>query len=148
MGRSKEVMVSRLRVQVEFHQVDMMQVVHNAQYLNWFEKGRLDIIERFISVPWAGANDIAVPVVMNHLEYLYPAAFGDELVLTTRHPIVSKWTGRFSFVHSISNAKTKMELCRGSSDVTVMNLSSRRVLKELPAEVWERYQQVSSLLSK
>jgi YbgC/YbaW family acyl-CoA thioester hydrolase len=141
MRRSSNIIVSRLRVTVEFHQVDMMKVVHNAQYLFWFEKGRLDIIERFISVSWAAANDIAVPVVMNRLEYMYPAVFGDELVVTTRHEIVPEWTGRFSFDHSISNAKTKVELCRGISDVTVMNMSSRRVMKELPVEAWERYRQ-------
>ncbi len=143
MVASTDILISRLRVAVEFHQVDMMQVVHNAQYLYWFDKGRLDIIERFIAVPWAKDNDLAAAVVMNRLEYLHPAEFGDELVVTTKHRLIPEWTGRFSFEHSVSNAKTKVELCRGNSDVTMMSLSSRRVLKELPAEAWERYRRLS-----
>ena len=131
--------VSRIRITVAFHHTDMMQVVHNAQYFKWFELGRLEILQRFMTVEWAAANDVAMPVVMNHAEYLAPAKFGDELVVTTRHEPLDRWSGRFGFIHSISNTKTKVELCRGASDVTVMHLKTLRVLKELPAEAWERY---------
>lgn len=140
LSRTKRRIVTRTPVTVEFHHVDMMQVVHNAQYFKWFEKGRLAIVEQFISVHWAAAVGIAMPVVKNYCEYLYPAVFGDELVVTTRHTLQDRWTGRFSFDHSISNRKTKAELCRGNSDVTVTDLSGRRVLKELPPEAWARYE--------
>lgn len=118
----------------------MLQVVHNAQYFKWFEKGRFTIVEQFISVRWAAAEGIALPVVKNYCEYLSPAIFGDELVVTTRHMLQDRWTGRFSFDHSISNKKTKVELCRGKSEVTVTDIIGRRVLKELPVEAWGRYQ--------
>ena len=123
----------------------MMQVVHNAQYFKWFELGRLEILQRFMTVEWAAAHGVAMPVVMNHCEYLAPAKFGDELVITTRHEPVERWSGRFGFTHSISNAKTKVELCNGASDVTVMDLKSLRVLKELPGEAWERYLKLNHL---
>ena len=129
----------KVEVEVEFHHVDMMRVVHNSEYLRWFEKGRLGVLEEIMPVSWAVENRIATPVVMNHCEYLSPAAYGDALIVTTRHKKVDHWDGRFVFEHSISNPKTKVELCFGKSAVTVIDLRTGRLLKTLPDEAWDRY---------
>ena len=136
----KRTIISRLSVEVEFHQVDMMHVVHNSEYFRWFEKGRLQIMEDIFPVSWAVENKIATPVVMNHAEYLWPARFGEVLVVTTRHRIMDRWDGRFVFEHSISNEKTKKELCFGQSAITVMDLGSGRLVKEISDDIWARYQ--------
>lgn len=133
------VVTRRLTVEVEFHQVDMMQVVHNAEYFRWFERGRLLVLEDIFPMAWAIENRIATPVVSNRCEYLAPATYGDRLVVTTRHRLAERWDGRFVFEHSISNAKTKVELCFGESAVTVLDLSSRRLVKDIPADIWARY---------
>jgi acyl-CoA thioester hydrolase len=139
--RSKPHTIIRRRgIQVAFHQVDMMQVVHNAVYFKWFEKGRLDLLEEVFPVAWAIEHRFATPVVMNHAEYLWPAAYGDPLVLTTRHQRLERWDGRFVFDHSISNSKTKVELCLGQTAITVLDLASGQLLKEIPEEIWSRYQ--------
>ncbi len=130
----------RLTVEVEFHQVDMMQVVHNSEYFRWFEKGRLQLLNDVFPMSWAIENKIVTPVVMNHAEYLSPAAYGDVLVVTTKHTLADHWDGRFLFDHSISNAKTKVELSCGQSAVTVLDLNSHVLIKEIPKEVWDRYQ--------
>ena len=84
-------------------------------------------------------NKIATPVVMNHCDYLWPAAYGDDLIVTTRHRKVELWEGRFLYEHSISNRKTKVVLCNGQSAVTVVDMGTARLVKEIPANVWERY---------
>ncbi len=132
--------VRRLSVEVEFHQVDMMHVVHNSEYFRWFEKGRLRMLADIFPVSWCVENRIATPVVMNHAEYLWPARFEEVLVVTTRHSIMDRWDGRFVFEHSISNEKTKNELCFGQSALTVMDLSSGRLVKNISDEICERYQ--------
>ena len=71
---------------VAFHHVDMMQIVHNVQYLKWFEIGRFGILNQFIDFDWAVANNLAVPVVMNHCEYLSPAVFSDEELKQVQTP--------------------------------------------------------------
>ena len=129
----------RVTIEVEFHHVDMLQVVHNSQYFKWFEKGRLQFLEEFCPVSYALANNIATPVVMNHCEYLSPAAYGDELVVTTRHFIKEQWDGRFLFEHHISNKKTKVELCHGETAVTVLDFKTGKLVKEIPEELWEKY---------
>ncbi len=133
-------LVRRHRVRVEFHHVDLMNVVHNAQYFKWFEKGRLSILEAIVPVRWGIAHRIATPVVKNHCEYLTPATYGDELVITTRHRVLPRWTGTFTFEHSISDTRTKREICNGWGEVTVIDHTTNRILKELPDDIWRRYQ--------
>ena len=129
----------RAEVRVEFHHVDMMQVVHNSHYLRWFEIGRLAVMEDIFPMTWAVENGIATPVVMNHCDYLWPAVYGDTLVVTTKHRMSDRWEGRFLFNHSISNKKNKRELCRGQSAITVVDMNNARLVKEIPDEAWERY---------
>ena len=130
----------KLPLRVEFHHVDMMQIVHNSRYFIWFERGRLQLMEEFLPIKWAIEDEVASPVVVNHCEYLSPATVHDELILTTRHRLLEKWEGRLVFEHSISNAKSKMELCFGQTEVTLMNWAEQTLLKEIPALIWDRYQ--------
>ena len=105
-----------------------------------FEIGRFQMTEAIIPLKEAVERDLALPVVVNHCEYIAPARFGDRLVLTTTHRVEPKWEGRFVFNHTISNEKTKVEHCRGYSEVTVVETKLMRVLKEVPKDIWVRYQ--------
>ena len=121
-----------------------MNVVHNVQYFKWFERGRLAIMEEVVPVRWGIEHRIAAPVIRNHCEYLHAATYGDELVVTTKHRLVSRWTGKFTFEHTISNAKSKLEVCNGWSEITLVDFDSNRIFKELPDEVWSRYLALST----
>ncbi len=134
-----KIITRRVDVKVEFHHVDMMQVVHNSHYFRWFELGRMKILEDVFPMSWAMENKIATPVVMNHCDYLWPATYGDDLIVTTRHRKVDLWEGRFLYEHSISNRKTKVVLCNGQSAVTVVDMGTARLVKEIPTDVWARY---------
>jgi len=138
-GAMPRIITRRSQVVVEFHHVDMMQVVHNAHYLTWFELGRLAVLEDVFPMAWAVEHRIATPVVVSHCEYLQPAVYGDELVVTTRHRILDRWEGRFHFDHAISHARTKRELATGWSAVTILDMATQKLVKEIPPDVWARY---------
>jgi YbgC/YbaW family acyl-CoA thioester hydrolase len=118
----------------------MLNMVHNIQYFKWFERGRLAIMEGVIPVRWGVEHNVVTPVVRNTCEYLHTATYGDELVVTTKHRIASRWTGRFTFDHAISNNGTKREVCIGQSEITLVDFETNRILKALPGEIWSRYQ--------
>ncbi len=124
-----------------------MGVVHNVQYFNWFELGRLQVVEEVLPLENAMGRSLALPVVVNHCDYIHPARYLDRLVVTTTHRILPEWSGRFVFNHSISHEKSKVEICRGMSGVTVMDTRSMRVLKALPDDMWARYQGLPASLS-
>lgn len=140
MQKGPRIITRRFKTEVEFHQCDMMRVVHNSHYFKWFEKGRLQVLEDIFPMQWALDHKIATPVIMNHAEYLKSALYNDNIVITTRHPLADRWSGKFLFDHSVSNTKTKIELCRGQTSITVINFDSGRLLKEIPEDVWRRYQ--------
>jgi len=133
------IVTRRVDARVEFHDVDAMGVAHNARYLLWFEMGRLALLEEVLPLRWALERRIAAPVVASRCEHLAPAGYGDALAITTRHRKADRWGGRFAFEHSVSNRATKVELCRGSTEITVVDAGSGRPLRDLPPEVWERY---------
>ena len=147
MPADSKLITRRHRVSVEFRHVDLMGVVHNAVYFNWFELGRLQVVEEVIPVQGALHRFLAVPVVVNHCEYIHPARYLDRLVVTTTHRLLPEWSGRFVFNHSISHEKSKNEICRGHSAVTVTDTRSMRVLKELPEDIWARYLGLTSTSS-
>ena len=133
------IITRRAEVRVEFRHVDMMQVVHNSHYIAWFEIGRLAVLEEVFPMSWAVEHRIATPVVVNHCEYLWPATYGDALVVITRHKLLDRWEGRFLFDHAISHLDTKRELAVGTSAVTVVDMAAQKPVKEIPPEIWARY---------
>lgn len=133
------VITRRLDVEVEFHQVDMMQVVHNSRFLLWFEKGRLALLEEVLPMSWLIERRIGAPVVLNHCEYRWPAVWGDVLAVTTRHRLLERYEGRIEFEHSVVRRRGKLELACGRTAIALVDLDRRKLLRELPPDVWERY---------
>ena len=134
-----KIITRRTRARVEFRHVDMMGVVHNSQYFNWFENGRMELMEEVIPMFWAIEHRVAAPVVENHCHYLRPARMGDDLVITTRHRVTPTWEGKLTFDHTLSHARTKQELAAGQAAVTLIDLTDHRPLREIPADLWQRY---------
>ena len=69
---------------VKFHEVDMMQVVNNAVYLNYFEDARVKYLQDLKSnyqLEEMMEGDSFFIMARNEIDYLYPAAFDDELTV-------------------------------------------------------------------
>lgn len=123
-----------------FHQVDMMKVVHNAQYFFWFEEGRLQIASEVLPFEEAVRRGVVMPVIHNACHYKHSVRFGDELVLHTTHRIQSEYEGRLEFEHSLVNIATKVEAASGVTVTTLMNINSNQLIKHWPDDLWQRYQ--------
>lgn len=73
------------RIKVKYADVDLMQVVHNAKYFEYFEIGRLDFIEKFM-LPYeemVNKLKIQIPVLATSAKYFKPAFYNDNLLLVT-----------------------------------------------------------------
>lgn len=76
----------RFKIQVRNYEIDWQGIVHNANYLLYFEVARVDyfksvgmeIDERAIT------GKTKIVVVRNELDYMSPATFDDELTIHTR----------------------------------------------------------------
>ncbi len=140
MSVNQRSIIRRIKLTPGFHQVDMMGVVHNCEYFHWFEEGRLQIMQEVIALQDATELGVAAPVVENICRYFKFAGFGDSLLLTTIHKIVPVYQGKLKFSHSLVNEKTREEIACGESTVTLIEFPSKKLLKEWPADLWVRYQ--------
>jgi acyl-CoA thioester hydrolase len=78
-------------IRVRYHEVDGQGRVHHAQYLNYFERGRVEMLRAAgHSYKELEASGLMLVVRKMELDYLFPAEFDDELTLRT---IVEKSKG-------------------------------------------------------
>jgi acyl-CoA thioester hydrolase len=87
---------------VRFSETDAQGVVHNANYLVWFEIGRIAYLARFREgYPGLQREGIEALTVESHVRYLAPARFADELRVHLR--CVDVRGARFRFEYAIEN---------------------------------------------
>lgn len=91
-------LVSRLEIRVRFCETDLMGIVHHANYLAWFEAGRVDWLRKrgVLYDEWVKA-DVHLPVVESHLRYRKPARFDEIVTVETTRADLSRVTVRFAY---------------------------------------------------
>jgi acyl-CoA thioester hydrolase len=84
---------------VRFCETDLMGIVHHANYLVYFEAGRVDWLHRrgVRYEEWA-RQGIHLPVVESRLRYRKAARFDEELVIASTCVELTRVTVRFGYV--------------------------------------------------
>ncbi len=95
-------------------ETDMMGIVHHANYIAYFERGRLEYLRRR-ALPYKEMVErgFHMPVVELNLRYRKPAYFDDLLSVQTRLGAVSRVTVRFNYTvtrPSLDNPRKAPEL--------------------------------------
>jgi YbgC/YbaW family acyl-CoA thioester hydrolase len=141
--RRGRLIVRKLLIEPEFHQVDIMGMVHNAVYFHWFEKGRLVILWQILPFDEAIRLRLGLPVVRHVCDYRKAARYGDRLMLTTTHELLPRYEGRLVFKHSLMHETNKAEIAEAETTLTIMDMQSGQLIREFPPEVWQRYQSLT-----
>src|SRR5208283_3360713 len=122
--------LTRSTLRVRFCETDLMGIVHHAQYLTYFEAGRVEWLRRRgITYALWTAKDIHLPVVEATLRYRAPARFDDVLTVETR-------------LTDLRRASVRYEYCvRRGDDVLAEGMTrlacvdGSHVLRRIPADV-------------
>lgn len=104
MGLDRSNFRHSTRIRVRNYEVDWQGIVHNANYLLYFETGRIAYLEQ-IGIPVnvdAVRGESRVVVARNEIDYRSPARFGDELEVLTRISFIR--TTSFAFEGIIEGA--------------------------------------------
>ena len=90
--------ISRTQLRVRFCETDLMGIVHHANYLTYFEEGRVDWLRKrgITYAEWA-ARGIHLPVVEAQTRYRSPLAFDDVFELETRLSELRSHSLRFDY---------------------------------------------------
>lgn len=86
-------------IRVRYAETDQMGVVYHANYLVWFEVGRVELI-RALGIEYQNmevADDCRIVVAEAHCRYLHPARYDERLRVRTRIADARNRTIRFSY---------------------------------------------------
>ncbi len=113
-------------VVVQFNEVDMLHIVNNAVYFNYFEQARIKYAKDLLLLPQDGIifNGTAFYMARNEINYLKVAKFEDCLRVYTRIPFIKH--SSFGFDHIIENIKTKTVIAEGSGVLVHVEPSTKK----------------------
>lgn len=101
-----------IQTRVRYADTDTMRVVYYANFLVWFESGRVELLRsRGIVYRDIEHLGIFIPVIEVQANYLAPARFDDELLVKTRLTKIGTTSMRFE--NEVYKLPFMELLCRG-----------------------------------
>jgi acyl-CoA thioester hydrolase len=128
--------VSETRVRVRYAETDQMGVVYHANYLVWFEVGRVEFIRQLgLDYKSMEREGYGIAVVDVSVRYKAPARYDDELVVQTR--LVAARGAVIRFGYRIVRATDDLLLCEGETMHVVVGRDMKK--QSLPQKYAERF---------
>ena len=129
--------VAETRVRVRYAETDQMGVVYHANYLIWFEVGRVEYI-RQLGLDYKSMEreeGCGIAVVDVSVRYKAPARYDDELVVQTtllaaRGPVIR-------FGYKVLREEDGVLLCEGETMHVVVGRDMKK--RSLPPKYAERF---------
>jgi acyl-CoA thioester hydrolase len=118
--------VGKTRVRVRYAETDQMGVVYHANYLIWFEIGRVELMrQRGLNYSRMEAEEgCGIAVVEAKVRYKAPARYDDDLVIETR--VVKARGPIIHFGYRIVREHDGMLLCEGETIHVVVGQDMKR----------------------
>jgi len=129
-------MTGETRVRVRYAETDQMGVVYHANYLIWFEVGRVELIRQMgFSYKAMEQDGFAIAVVEASVRYKSPARYDDELIVRTR--VVLMRGSIIRMAYAIYRADDELLLCEGATTHVVVDGEMKKAA--LPAVYAEAF---------
>jgi len=127
---------SETRVRVRYAETDQMGVVYHANYLIWFEVGRVELMRQMgLSYKDMEREEgIGIAVVEANARYRAPARYDDELIVRTR--LTAMRGAIIKFAYTIVRASDETLLCEGHTVHVVVDRAMKK--SALPQRYAER----------
>jgi acyl-CoA thioester hydrolase len=121
-----EQFVGQTQIRVRYAETDQMGVVYHANYLVWFEIGRVELMrQRGLNYSRLEAEEgCGIAVVEAKVRYKAPARYDDELVIETR--VVKVRGPIIQFGYKIIRQADALVLCEGETIHLVVGRDMKR----------------------
>ncbi len=132
----RPVHVHRLPIRVQYFETDGQGRVHNSQYLNYFERGRVEML-RSIGISYRKIEQTGLMLVVRSMQvdFRVAAQFDDELELITtlRHSHGARVEHGYSLVKNVESDTPPITYVTGQSVIACIDRDGkvRRLPKEL-----------------
>ena len=127
--------VGQARVRVRYSETDQMGVVYHANYLVWFEVGRVELMrQRGLNYKQLEAQEgCGIAVVEVNARFKAPARYDDELIIETR--VVKVRGPIIHFGYRVLRAEDGVLLCEGETVHVVVGRDMKR--RQIPKKYAE-----------
>jgi acyl-CoA thioester hydrolase len=136
MNKSTSRWSAEAELQVQFFDLDPMQVVWHGHYVKSLEVARcalLDTIDyNYVQMKDSG---YAWPVIDMHLRYIDSATFGQRLKLRAE---IVEWENRLKIDYLITDAASGRRLLRGSTTQVAVDMLTREMCFVSPAVLFQK----------
>jgi acyl-CoA thioester hydrolase len=125
------------RVRVRYAETDQMGVVYHANYLVWFEIGRVELI-RCLGLSYKqmeAEENCMIAVVEATARYRAPARYDDDLVIQTR--LTASRSSVIRFGYKVIRVADDVLLCEGETIHVVVDRAMKKT--RLPEKYAERF---------
>ena len=131
MNRKPSPWVAHVDMQVQFHDLDPMEIVWHGRYVKYLEIVRCALLDQIdYNYPQMKASGYAWPVIDMHLRYVKPATFGQKLRLRAE---IVEWENRLKIDYLITDADTGMRLTKASTVQVAVAMGLREMCFVSPA---------------
>jgi len=126
--------------QVQFFDLDPMEIVWHGHYVKYLEVARCALLDRIgYNYVQMKASGYAWPIIDMHLRYVAPATFGQ--ILTLRAEIV-EWENRLKIDYLISDAATGRRLNKASTVQVAVEIASGEMCFVSPRILFDKLGEV------
>ncbi|HSV24112.1 MAG TPA: acyl-CoA thioesterase [Xanthobacteraceae bacterium] len=136
MNKSTSRWSAEAEIQVQFFDLDPMEVVWHGHYVRYLEVARCALLDAIdYNYTQMKASGYAWPVIDMRLRYIDAATFGQRLKL--RADIV-EWENRLKIDYLITDAASGRRLLRGSTTQVAVDMITREMCFVSPAVLFQK----------
>jgi len=130
-------------VKVRFNEVDMLSILNNAVYFNFFEQARIHYVKDAGLLPESGifSDNHLFYMARNEINYLKPAFFDDDINIYTRISYIKN--SSFGFEHIVERKRSSSILAEGKGVLVHVDPVTKRST-QLPEEFYEKISKFDS----
>ena len=116
----------KTNIKIRFHEVDMIGVCNNANYIHYFDEGRLEYSKAAGLMPERGifSDGKLYFIVRNEINYRSHAFYDDELEVYTKISYIKN--SSFEYEHLIVRKKTGEIITDGKGVVVYVDSKTRK----------------------
>jgi acyl-CoA thioester hydrolase len=140
MTDSHKVLTASASVEVQFHDVDAMNVCWHGHYLKYFEAARAALLRTFdYDYREMQASGYLWPVVEVHLKYVRPATYGQKLKVQAS---LLEYENRLKIAYEVFDEATGTRLTKGHTIQVAVDATTQELQFVSPPVVFEKVESV------
>ena len=128
--------VAEIETQVQFFDLDPLDIVWHGHYVKYLEIARCALLDQIgYNYQQMKASGYAWPVIDMHIRYVNPATFGQRLKLRAE---IVEWENRLKIDYLITDAVTGRRLTRANTTQVAVNIAKQEMCFVSPPVLFEK----------